>query len=130
MIAYSSAEAGLRNGLDVTGSTGIPPDGFIVSGDVMAVINYTKAKGSGGISATSTPGPPHCNVNGDNNVVADDALLIINYINANPGQAEAEATTQNQVPASMPAALSLSNDHISLLSFDIAEQGARRRRLQ
>jgi hypothetical protein len=127
---HNSAEAGQRNGLDVTGSTSILPDGFIVSADVLAVINYINAKGSGRISATSTPGPPYCDVNGDDNVAADDALKIINYINANPGQPEAEATTMSQVAASQPAADNLLSELISLLSHDIAEQAARRRRLQ
>jgi len=109
----------------VTGSTSAPPDGFIVANDVLAVINFINAKGSGKIPDTSPYGPPYCDVNGDDQVVAQDVLDIINYINANPGQNEAEATGARQFGSN-----NLSSELISLLAFDIAEQAVRRRRLQ
>ena len=51
-------EEAKRNGLDVTGSTSTQPDGFIVAGDVLAVINYINAKGSGHIPDNAGFGPP------------------------------------------------------------------------
>jgi hypothetical protein len=86
---FNAVESGSRRGLDVTGSTSPAPDGFIVAGDVLAVINYINSKGSGHISDSIPYGPPYCDVNGDDAVVADDVIRIINYINAHPGQSEA-----------------------------------------
>jgi hypothetical protein len=60
----------------------------------------------------------------DDQIAAQDVLDIVNYINAHQGQAEGEAAAADQ-----PEADSLPSDLISLLSFDIAEQAARRRRL-
>src|SRR5262249_5097286 len=39
-----------RNGRDTTGSTTSQPDGFIVAADVLAVINYINANGSGPVN--------------------------------------------------------------------------------
>ena len=118
-------EPGKRNGLDVTGSTSIQPDGFIVAGDVLAVINYINAKGSGHIPDNIGAGPPYADATADDEVAADDVIKIINYINANLGQPEAEATASSQ-----PLADNWSSDLISLLAMDIADQSVRRRRLQ
>jgi hypothetical protein len=124
---HNASEIGSRNGLDVTGSTSAQPDGFIVGGDAVAVINYINAKGSGHISDSSAYGPPYCDVNGDDNVVAEDVLKIINYINANPIQSEGEGESS---AAGQLEANGVPNDLISLLAFDLAEQVTRRRRLR
>jgi hypothetical protein len=121
---HNAAEAGSRNGRDVTGSTTDQPDGFIVAGDVLAVINYINANGSGSIALSNKTAPPYPDVDGDDQVVAEDALDIINYINAHPGQSEAEATA-----ASQPDTNNLPSDLIALLALDIADQAVRRRRL-
>jgi hypothetical protein len=124
---HNAAEAGNRVGLDVTGSTNVQPDGFIVANDVVAVINYINAKGSGHISDNLGAGPPYIDVTADDNIAADDVIKIINYINAHPGKSEAEPESD---AASQPAANNAPVDLISLLSLDIAEQAVRRRRLQ
>lgn len=87
---FNAAESAPRRGLDVTGSTTIAPDGFIVAGDVLAVINYINAKGSGKIPDDSPYGPTYPDVTADNEVVAEDVIKIINYINAHPGQTEGD----------------------------------------
>lgn len=54
---HNSADTGDRNGKDVTGSTTTTPDGFISAGDVLAVINYINAHGSGPVQA-AVAAPP------------------------------------------------------------------------
>jgi hypothetical protein len=120
---FNAAETGARRGLDVTGSTSSAPDGFIVAGDVLAVINYINAHGSGDVQP-AVSAPPYVDVDANDKVVAFDALLIINWINSHPRQSEAEAA-----PASSTVANNLPSDLVSLLSLDIADQAARRRRL-
>jgi hypothetical protein len=113
---FNAAESGERRGLDVTGSTSAEPDGFIVSGDVLAVINYINAKGSGEIPEEGPFGPPYVDVNGDNQVVAEDVLKIINWINANPGQSEAEANST----VAFPTSTTIPDDLFLLLATDLA----------
>jgi hypothetical protein len=141
---HNAAELGKRNGLDVTGSTTAQPDGFIVAGDVLAVINYINSKGSGTVPPNARFGPPYPDVNGDNEVVAGDALAIINYINAgNSSEGEAAATSPDvfftnfaDTDASAAAVLDMSpsvsrdtlTDVMALLAMDsIATQSKRRR---
>jgi hypothetical protein len=120
---HNAAESGKRTGLDVTGSTTAQPDGFIVAGDVLGVINYINAKGSGPVTANASFGPPYPDTNGDNQVAADDVIAIINYINAgNSSEGEATGTSQ-------PAASNSASDLFYLLAMDIAEHVVRRRRL-
>lgn len=119
---FNSAETGPRRGLDVTGSTSSVPDGAIVAGDALAVINYINAKGSGRIADDSPYGPPYCDVNGDNQVVPEDVLKIINYINANPSQAEGEFSASLTSPLN-----AASLDLFTLLAQDLAETVLRRR---
>lgn len=135
---HNALDVGARNGLDVTGSTSTQPDGFIVAGDVITVINYINAKGSGHIPESGPSGPPYCDVNFDDEVVAEDVLKIINYINSHPGQSEAEAESPDSyfdaltgasqaTPAnSTSGALA---DVFVLLATDIASSQAKRRRL-
>jgi hypothetical protein len=120
---HNSSESGRRTGLDVTGSTTSQPDGFIVAGDVLEVINYINARGSGPVTANASFGPPYPDTNGDNQVAADDVIAIINYINAgNSSEGEATGTSQ-------PAASNSASDLFYLLAMDIAEHVVRRRRL-
>jgi hypothetical protein len=88
---HNSAGTGDRNGRDVTGSTAAAPDGFIVAGDVLAIINYINAHGSGPVNQ-SVNAPPYVDVDADDNAVATDALIVINWINAHPSQSEGEAS--------------------------------------
>jgi hypothetical protein len=122
---FNSAETGSRRGLDVTGSKKPAPDGFIVAGDVVAIINYINARSSGKIPVNGPYGPPYVDVTGDDQVVAGDVIEIINYINAHPGRREAEATAARQLESNTPP-----SDLITLLALDIAEQASRRRRLR
>jgi hypothetical protein len=122
-VLHNAIDTGNRTGLDVTGSTSAQPDGLIMSGDVLAIINYINAHGSGHILDVTNFGPPYVDMNGDGEVAADDVISIINYINAHPGQSEAEAPIASPLETNNP-----SSDLISLLALDIAEQAARRRR--
>ena len=58
---------------------------------MLAVINYVNARGSGPVNM-AVNAPPYVDVDADDQVVANDALIIINWINAHPGQSEGEAT--------------------------------------
>jgi len=139
---HNAAETGIRNGRDVTGSTSVVPDGSIVPGDVLAVINYINAKGSGQVPENSPFGPPYPDVNGDDQVVAADALSIINYINAgNAAEGESsDAAAENYFAALVvenPAVKSPSTvgpsdglgDLIALLASDAAAALTKRRRI-
>jgi hypothetical protein len=125
---HNAAEIGTRNGLDVTGATSVQPDGHIVAADVLAVINYINAKGSGEIPASVPIGAPYVDVNGDDRVVAQDVLDVINWINAHPGQSEGEAA-DDSTGASEAAADSSMADLISLIAADIASTDSKRRRV-
>jgi hypothetical protein len=151
---HNAAEAGVRNGRDVTGATSAMPDGFIVAGDVLAVVNYINAKGSGHVAANIHAGPPYPDVDGDDEVVAQDVIDIINYINSHPGQSEAahdvasstvDPAAGSDAPQSgamamlvmMPAlgqsaressSESVATDLISLLAADTAAEQFKRRR--
>jgi hypothetical protein len=117
---HNAAEEGPRNGRDVTGATSAEPDGFIVAGDVLAVINYINARGAGAVAVNTGFGPPYTDVNGDDEVVAEDALAIINYINAgNPSEGEADAGIRGG---------SLADELIALLAFDAVANPMKRRR--
>jgi hypothetical protein len=119
---HNAAEAGQRNGRDVTGTTSAQPDGFIVAGDALAVINYINAHGSGSVNVSTSFGPPYPDVDGDDQVVAGDALAIVNYINSgNAAEGEAAAVPSNSD--------SLLTDLIALLAYDAASSQAKRRRI-
>lgn len=123
---HNSRDSGVRSGLDVTGTTSVQPDGAITAGDVLAVINYINAKGSGTVAANTLPGPPYPDVNADDQVIAEDVLKIINYINANPVQSEGF----DILPASATTAdpIDLSVDLMNLLAADSAAATLKRRR--
>jgi sugar lactone lactonase YvrE len=78
------------NALDVTDANSVGTDGFIVAGDVLAIINYINAHGSGPVPANAADGPPYLDtansadgsLTGDDEIVAYDVLVIINFINS------------------------------------------------
>jgi len=84
---------------------------------VMAVINYINAKGAGKIPDNAPDGPPYVDVNGDGRVVAEDVLIIINYINAHPGQSEGEADVASA--SSEPSSATSADDLLVLLATDV-----------
>ena len=100
-----------RHPLDVTG------DGFIVAGDVLAVINIINEIGTGavGIIMPQYSGPPiFPDTSGDNVISALDALLVINYLNNPPppgGEGEFDAFAAS-APAVSVSAGSVSSGQI------------------
>jgi hypothetical protein len=127
---HNAAEAGSRTGLDVTGATSNQPDGFIVAGDVLAVINYINANGSGRIPDNAAAGSSYPDVTADDNVAADDVLKIINYINAHPGQSEGESPADNLVglPVSPINTSSTLDSLYLLIATDVISTNYRRSR--
>jgi hypothetical protein len=120
---------------DVRGGLNNQPDGHIVADDVIAIINYINAKGSGPIPDNAVIGQPFgfLDTTQDNNVVADDVIRIINFINAHPGlnEAEAESADSPLISASQPSAASspaaISDSLLLLLATDAAYQPLPRR---
>jgi len=144
-----------RNGRDTTGSSLPQPDGFIVAGDVLGVINYINAHGSGPVN-NAVAAPPYVDVDADDQVTATDAIIIINWINAHPGQQEGEATAADtsatatdsyfadlgafpDVTGAAPAPVATTstatatsdgmNDLIALLAADTVTEQIKRRKL-
>jgi hypothetical protein len=100
-------------------------DTFVSADDVVAVINYINAKGSGSLPDDAANQKPYLDVDGDNNVVANDVVEIINYINAGRqlgGEAEAAPPTIGD------GAVANHGDVLALLAADLAAQTVRRRR--
>jgi hypothetical protein len=101
-------------------------DGFLAASDVLAIINYIDANGSGAVDPVKGMAAPYCDVNGDGQIAADDVLALINHFNANPLATAAfvgvDSTTQgnwqsvygadgytiNSGPASLPNYVDLS----------------------
>src|SRR5437867_6164727 len=69
--------------LDVTGAGGLP-DGHVVPGDALVVINYLNSFVPITVPATAEIGQPFgfLDVDGDNHVAPVDALMVINVVNA------------------------------------------------
>jgi hypothetical protein len=81
----------------------VTDDTFVSADDVLAVINYINAKGSGLLPDNAKNEKPYVDVDGDNNVVAADCLDVINYINAGRQLGgEAEATWDGEAPSDAP----------------------------
>jgi len=108
----------------------VSADGNVVAEDVIDVINYINAKGSGPLDvahaavATVIGGNMgyYYDVTGDNYVAADDVVAIINYINAHH--------TNHPTPPEGEAGSSSGNgtgDLLLILAADVAEQGWRRK---
>jgi small nuclear ribonucleoprotein (snRNP)-like protein/putative NADH-flavin reductase len=102
-------------------------DTFVSADDVLAIINYINAKGSGLLPDDAPNEKPFLDVDGDNNVVAADVIDIINYINAGRrlgGEAEGESD-----PLPAPSGSSMpGNDVMALLAADVAAEAVRKRR--
>ncbi len=60
----------------------VTDDGFVVAKDVLTIINYINAKGSGQLPEVNNTPAKFIDVNGDSQVVADDVIIVINAINA------------------------------------------------
>jgi hypothetical protein len=96
----------------------VTDDTHVVAEDVITIINYINAKGSGKVPDGAANVKPFVDVDGDNSVVAADVLEVINYINAGKrlgGEAEASS---DQAP----------NDVLTLIAADIAAQATRKRK--
>jgi fibronectin-binding autotransporter adhesin len=122
---------------DVSG-TGTPqPDSLVVANDVLTIINYINANGSGPVPEDAIIGLPFgfLDTKADNQIVAEDALQIINYINAGRllgGEAEAASDISSTTPHSLLAIPTPSAarppDLLLLLATDLASQPTTRRR--
>ena len=121
----------------MTGPSG-QPDGAVVAGDALAIINYINAFGAGRVPANAPIGPPYYDTvdstaapAGDDFVAPGDALAIINFINAfgpgisgPAGEGEGQATLAGiESTASQPSMPGV----IALLALDVASQPKRRR---
>ncbi|HEY2413883.1 MAG TPA: dockerin type I domain-containing protein [Pirellulaceae bacterium] len=99
-------------------------DMHVVADDVLTIVNYINAKGSGKVPDSAENASPFLDVDGDNSVVAADVLDVINYINAGKrlgGEAEA---TDSEASGQSPTA----DDVMAILAADVAAQAARKRR--
>src|SRR5262249_11462849 len=85
-INISKAHPGHNEGLALD----VDDDGFIAASDVVAIINYINASGSGPVNPPKGLAAPYCDVNGDGQIVADDVVTVINYINAHPPAANTQ----------------------------------------
>ena len=94
------------NRLDVSSSEGLP-DGHVVAGDALAIINYINAFTAGAVPANAAIGQPFgfldtdggVNGSGDNFVAPNDALAVINFINSGLGGEGEAAATIEPMPA-------------------------------
>jgi hypothetical protein len=95
-------------------------DGDVVAEDVVDVINYINAKGSGPLVKDGQPVKKFYDVTGDDYIAADDVITIINYINAHP-------IVQKEAPADVQPTTVASDDALLLLlALDTATQPKRR----
>ena len=132
------------NPFDTVGSGTITPDGQVVPGDALAVINYINAFGPGPVPDGAALGLPFGfldttggpNGTGDNNIAPADALEIINAINAGQG-GEGEANREGEAPAeplaataglSSSASRPAGDELLTLLALDIANHSSRRKK--
>ena len=109
-----------------------PPDGHIVAGDALAIINFINSFDSRAVPAvpfTGLFGPPYLDVDADNFVAPGDALDVINVINAGLG---GEGESPNAPPlaeSQAPGSQAPRNDDLLALLFsgdNAAPQGRRR----
>jgi hypothetical protein len=122
---------------DVVGSGTPQPDGSVAANDVLAIINYINANGSGPIPDNAVNGLPFgfLDTEADNQIVAADVVKVINYINAgrpNGGEAPAESSIWEDEAPTAPSSAShdspLSSDLLFLLAVDLASLPVFRRR--
>lgn len=104
------------------------PDGSIVAGDVLQIVNYINAFGAGPIPDTAAIGPLFYDVIADNQITAGDALAVINQINAfGPGpMTTASAEGEGKVTSLAASWPSADLDFLTLLASDHAGQAKRR----
>jgi hypothetical protein len=110
------------------------PDGQVVGGDVLAIINHINAQNPGSVPTDGRSGGPYLDVTGDGYVAADDVVAVINYLNAQTTQQRAApaahpvAQPQANKPSAVPAMSLdyLSADLLNLLATDVAGQSKRR----
>src|SRR5437773_1982567 len=60
----------------------VTDDGFVVADDVLTIINYINARGSGPLPLTNNLSQKFVDVDGDTQVTASDVITVINAINA------------------------------------------------
>jgi len=98
---------------------------FVASDDVVTIINYINAKGSGLVPDDAANEKDFLDVDGDNYVVAADVIDVINYINAGrPGGGEAPMSDRppgNELPTE--------NDLLALIALDVATSNQVKRRI-
>jgi hypothetical protein len=103
----------------------VTDDKSVSADDVVGIINYINAKGSGLLPDGAKNEKPYIDVDGDNNVVAADVIDVINYINAGRQLGgEAEATQDTSAGEWSPAPV----DAMALLAADVAAQAVRKRK--
>jgi hypothetical protein len=99
-------------------------DGNVVAEDVIDVINFINASGSGPVAKAKPDDPRpalYYDVTGDNYIAPDDVIAIINYINARPS---AEHESENRETTEMTET---DDVLLTLLATDTASQSKRRR---
>jgi hypothetical protein len=99
------------------------------AGDALAIINYINAFGSREVSEDEEIGLPfgYLDVNHDNFIAPDDALTIINGINAGlTGGPEGEAPTERSASDASTDLDAL----ISLMAVEMSESSQSRRRFK
>jgi hypothetical protein len=100
-------------------------DADVNATDVLAIIDFINAKGSGPVTSQSQQGPPYLDVTADNYVAADDVLRVINHINAqNPRLAQLFAAAEQELVNSKDADL---NGLIDLMLTEREGSAAKRR---
>jgi hypothetical protein len=121
---FHNAVPGLAPDVSDGGGTGAP-DGVVAAVDVLAIINYINAHGSGPLPAVRgrAYGPPYFDVVPDNYVAADDVITVINYINSHAGAGEGESPPVTQPARVKPSTM---NDLLTLLAIDVASQPKRK----
>ncbi len=106
-------------------------DESIAASDVLAVINYINANGSGSLPGSRPADKDFVDSTGDKIVAADDVIKIINFINANPdrnGEASSDIEPAGDYNDHAPTvAAPPSGDLYYLLAYDIATNLQRRR---
>ncbi len=81
-------------------------DGAVTPMDVLDLINYLNAHGSGVLPSTPEP-PPYLDVNNNGDITPSDVLAVINYLNAKAGNAEGEAGGRVSVDTAANVGLAL-----------------------
>jgi hypothetical protein len=100
-----------NRGLDVD----VLADGKVVAEDVIKIINYINAKGSGDVPQSFSGAVPYLDTDADDVVAASDALKVINYINAHPDGPQTQMNGEGE------------SDVMALLAMDVAAQPKRKR---